>query len=634
MVYFSAYEVETEVPITANDGQVTSTTITQTHSLLKPYAAPYWVKGVENSAEATGTVPAEFLELIPQASCSAGMLTGSVTVLVVVDLYYIQEVFHNPFKIHIESSVLGFETDEEMGVHGTEIWIPPPESEGPRVEITANGFTTPSSSIKPAIVPTRSSAPDNQGQGNPNPLPQPEPTDHTVGTIGTAPVVIGPSSVVRVGTETLSRGSRVTVGGNPVSLDPSGSAIVVGTRTSVLPPVFPQDTGAPRPPPLITVGRSTLTPNAATQFFLGPGQTLTPGGTATLDGTRISLGSSATFAVVGGSTQFLLPAPLPTAAPPPTIVVGGSTFTQNSGSSFVIGSQTLGVGGAITVDSSVISLGPSFVVVNQATSTFPAALPAGGPPQITVGSSTITADPQGNFVVDGQTLAPGGLAITVDGSTTLSLADNNVLVSNGVSSTIANPAAQITPPPLTVGDAVFTALPGSGSTYLIDGQRLTPGGVITVDGTTVSLAPGATALVVNGVTTSLNPSSSPITNAPLLTIGSETYTAVSGSTFVIDGQTLTPGGIITVDGTTISLSPGATQLVVESAGSKSTTTLFPATTTRDADATGTGAAEPGPGATGFDGKPAQTAKSDALKSLRFDFGLLVFSAIAALFLRC
>jgi hypothetical protein len=628
IAYFSAYEVETALPFTAEDGHVTSTTVTRTFDLSQLYAAPYWLKGIENSAVASGTVPAAFLELIPQKSCSPGMLTGSVTVVFVVDLYYVQEAMHNPFKIHIESSVNGFE--EEIGVAGTEILTPLVETHGmPRVEETVDGFITPTVDVKPGVINTGAPSRYSQDEGSPGAVPNvPKPTQHTVGSIGTAPVVVGPSSDIRVGSETLSRGSQITVGGVPVSLNPSGNAIVVGTVTSQLPPEFVPNAGAPRPPPILTIGRSTITPNAATQFFLGPGETLTPGGTATLDGTAVSLGSSAGFVVVEGTTQFFPPAPPPRATPLPTIVVGDSTFTQSPGSSFVIGSQTLTVGQSITADSTVISLGSSFVVINQATSTFPAAFPAPVQPEITLGPSTVTADGQGNFIVDGQTLAVGGPAISIDGSTTLSLAGNgNVLVSNGVSSTIAYPAAQITPPPLTIGNGVFTALPGSGTAYRIGTEILTPGGIITIADTTISLSPGATALVINGVTTTLNPLG-PITNAPILTIGPETYTAVSGTTFVIDGQTLTPGGVITVDGTTISLAPGATELIVETGGAKSRTTLFPATTTRDQGTTGTGAA--GPKSTGFDGLPAQTAHSDATKSIKLDVGGSVIAFALAL----
>ncbi|KAF2743812.1 hypothetical protein M011DRAFT_489539 [Sporormia fimetaria CBS 119925] len=598
VIFFSAYEIESPVVVIANDGALTLSTVTQTYQLPEPYAYSQSIKAIHNSPVAQAPVPSDFLARIPHSSCAPGTLTGTVTVLVIVDLVYSHVMRQNPFRVHIEQSVLGFEDDTVVVQASKE---PSDPFYTPRVEVTVEGFAS-STVVQPAILQTPYPVPGNQGQGPPALPNAPEPTATTVGTIGLDPVVIGPSSVVVVGSQTLSSGSQITVGGNIVSLNPAGNSIAVGTITSSLPRVAVPGVPPPPPPPIITVGRSTLTPNAATQFSLAPGQTLTPGGQATLDGTVVSLAPSASFVVVGGSTQYLPPAPA--ATPPPVIVVGGSTFTQSSGSSFVIGSQTLRVGQPITVDSTVLSLGPSFVVINQATSTF---APPVVTPAITLGFSTIAANPAGAFVVSGQTLSLGGQAITVGSGTVLSLAAPNVVVVNGVSSTLAAPVNQITPPPIALGGAAFTALPGTGATFVISGQTLTPGGIITVSGTTVSLAPGATAVVIDGQTTYLTPTS-PTTLPPILTIGDEIFLADARTTFIIDGQTLYPGGpAITVDGTTISLAPGATQLVVESMGRKSTTMLFPAATTEDATTR-----TDGPSAGGFPtGLAVETGQSGA-----------------------
>ncbi|KAF2274417.1 uncharacterized protein EI97DRAFT_350256, partial [Westerdykella ornata] len=535
VAYFSAYEVESAVAFTAGDGAVAVSTVTRTFALSTPYACSFWMKGIESTKSASGTVPLEFIQQIPQATCSPGTLSGSVTVLVVVDLIYRQIIHVDPFDLRIEESVLGWDDpgpETDIRAHVQTKGGPEDPFNSGRIEVPADGFLSGGTpSINAGVLQTDSPSPANQGQASPaGAVNVPLPTPTTVGSIGTVPVVIGPSSVVVVGSETLKPGSQITVGGNPVSLEPAGSNIVVGTKTSALPvvPVGPAPNNPP--PPIITIRRSTLTPNAATQFSLAPGQILTPGGRATLDGTVVSLGPSASFVVIGGSTR-MLPPPIPAATPPPTIVLGQSTFTQLPGSSFIIGSQTLSVGH------------------------------------------------RGAFVIDGQTLAIGGHPVTVSG-TTLSLAASNVLVVNGMTSTLDVIPAEITPPPLTIGDTVLTALPGDGTTYELGTLRLTPGGVITSGTLTISLAPGATALIINGVTTTLVPGNQiPITNPPLLTIGSETFTANSGTTFTIHGQILTPGGVIIFDGTTVSLSPLATEMIVESAGTRETTTLFPATTT-------------------------------------------------------
>jgi hypothetical protein len=551
-VYFSAYEVESVVPVTDKDGRLTTATLTETFSLAQPYGGSYWIKGIEEMASATGTVPDDFLQQIPQSTCNPGLVYATVTVVVVLDVYYLHYPPASPFIVHIESSALGFEdpvpTDDSVQILNTRkitrkgsTTVPSTEN-APFIQPTADGFGT-TVDIKPGIKQsTAPSSPQNgnnansgPGQNGPN---VPEPTSQTVGTVGTVPVIIGPSSVVVVGSQTVTPGAPpITVGGNPISVVPGGTAIVIGTRTSTLPQVFVPPATQARPAPVITVGSSTLTPNAATQFFVAPGTTLTPGGTAIIDNTLVSLGPSASFIVVGGSTQ-ILPTAAPVVAPTPMVVVGGSTFTANQDGNFVIGSQTLAPGQQIVVDGTTVSLG----------------------------------SPGQNFVV-------------VNGATTI--------------------LAAAPSPTVNIGGSTFTATSGS---FVIDGQTLTAGGVITVDGSTISLAPGATGIVINGQTTLLNPTG-PITNAPLLTVGSETFSAISGTSYVIHGQTLTPGGTIVYDGTTISLAPGATELFITSSGRTSSTALFPATTTRSRPiTTATGASA---GATGSDSAPAETSSKGA-----------------------
>lgn len=563
-LYFTAYEVESAVLVTAENGRIGSSATTETIRLPNVHMYPYWLKGIEDYTAATGPVPEEFLQQISQSACSAGTIQAIVTVLVVVDLTYINLEGGQPFFVHEESSVTGFEviaTDDprplvfDTGRPGTTPQVLNP----PIVEQTADGFLTTIPVIKPAVsqtAATTTSARHEAGTGSniPQGVMPPEQTRQisvTVGTIGTVPVVIGPSSVIVVGSQTLQPGGpAITIGGQPVSLVSSATAIVVGGKTSNLPQVN-TPSGQVRPPPVLTIGSTTLTGNAATQFFIAPGQTLTAGGTATVDGTIVSLAPSASFIVIGGSTQVFPTAAVAITARP-EIVIGGSTFTANPEN------------------------------------------PASAP----------------TFVIFGQTLAPNQV-ITIDG-TTISLAPSaSFVVINGATSILPNPAAaQITAPPLTIGQAVFTALPGSGTTYIIGTHTLTPGGAITIADTTISLAPGATALIINGQTTLIsNAQTQPsITNPPLLTIGSQTYTAAPGigTTFLIGFETLTPGGTVTIDGTTIILAPGATQLIYGSSGRTTTTALFPATTTRSQLITGTGTSEPSAGATGANEEAAAT----------------------------
>jgi hypothetical protein len=783
-VYFTAYEVEY-----GNK--------TETVTLRSAQAYPYWVKGVEDASTATGQLPEGFLEQISQSACDAGKLQAVVTVIIVVDLYYQNWPMLDPFLVHFESTALGFDdppvivNDFPSGTKAIPITVADWDISGTKTKPTT---TSVSPNNRPDRVPTTAHVGDAPF------LIISQPSGITVGTVGTDPVVIGPSSEVVVGSQTLQPGgSPINVGGGiPVSLVPSATAIVVGGTTSSLPQVsVPAAQPQVRPPPVLTIGSLTITPNAATQFFIAPGQTLTLGGVVTVDGTVVSLAPSASFVVIGGSTQALrttVGSP-PAVNNPPRLVFGGSTITAQSaqagpgnrnnqdnlrpGPTFVVSGQTLAPGApaiivsgttlslapsgsglvvngvtstlanpvaqaitpptltvgnevfsplpslrdpiviagqtltpggpAITVSGTTLSLAPSasFVVMNGATSTIsipatptitvgdsvfsptrvspgptfvigdqtlapgrpaitisgttlslassaafvvvngvtstianPSASSSTTPPTITIGNDVISALPESSgpsFILGLQTLLPGGPAITVSG-TTLSLAPSaSFVVINGVTSTLTNPAAaQITAPPLTIGDVTFRPLPGTGTAYLIGSILLTPGGSIVTASTTISLASGATALVINGQTSFISSGAEPIiTNPPLLTIGSQTYTAISGggTTFVIDDQTLVPGGSIVIDGTTISLTSGATQLVYGSVGKSTTSVLFPgtATPTGSGIVTGTKSATAGAKVSDFNGQAASTSSREGRASQLSGQKLAPFAFIVLMF---
>lgn len=607
---------------------------------------------------ATGSVPEDFLGQLPQVGCDAGELQAVVTVVVVVNLVYENNPMWDPFIVHFESTALGFDDPPDLSVainnegstRGVPLTMDDLDLPGGPARATTTTDARAINLPNPVPVQTPQPGANNNAVGSDGAPNAPTPTQITVGGVGTIPVIIGPSSQVVVGTVTLRPNDPAVLvdGVTPVRLagDGAPTAIVVAGSTSQLPQVFGPsnpNTAAPAPP-LITLGSLTLTPNAATQFFLEPSQILQPGGTAIFDGTVLSLAPSASFLVIGSSTQFLAPV----ASSPPQIFIGSSTITalpasgSNAnlgneigaapGPSFLIDGQTLLPGGqAITVSGTTISLqsGGSSIVVNGATSAV--INPAGAPqPSIRVGDSVFVAQPGNAFVIEDQTLSPGGQAITVSG-TTLSLGPSaSFVVVNGQTSQLPGPAAaQITAAPvLTIGNGIFRPLPGTGTSYLIGSSTLTPGGSIVVVDTTISLALGATALIVNGKTSIITPSNQGvITKAPYLTVGSQTYTAISGTTFIINGQTLTPGGVITVNGTTIRLSPGATELVYGSAGSSTTTALFPATTTRAQSVTNT--ASPSAGASGRNGQASPTQSRQGVASTMQSAPSWLMSSLAA-----
>ena len=285
----------------------------------------------------------------------------------------------------------------------------------------------------------------------------------------------------------------------------------------------------------------------------------------------VSIAPSASAVVINGITS-IPPASgsdgsvLAEAAP--IAAAGSEKITQNAGSRYVVGGQTLTPGApAITVQGTEVSLAPSASAIVVAGSTI--SLSSNNAPAFTVGSEVVTANSASQYVVDGQTLTPGGPAVTVLG-TRVSLAPSGTQVIVGSNIVGLAPGLTRPPPPLTFGSQTFTT--NAAGAYVIAGKTLIPGGpAITVSGTPIRLAPGATQVTIGSSTSDLSPAITP----PPLTFDSQTYTADINSKYIIDGQTLTPGGpAITVSGTRLSLAPSATQVVIGS----STKDLAPAIT--------------------------------------------------------
>src|SRR5262249_40376841 len=141
-------------------------------------------------------------------------------------------------------------------------------------------------------------------------------------TIGNDNVHVAPATngAISVGSQIIQPGQSSTVNGVFVSVPTSGGAIVVGGSSG--PTTVPvQQTGSSPPPPVITVGNQKFTANAATEYYLATGETLTPGGTATINGEVVSLAPSVNYVVVNGQTESLR-ASSPAVTPPPINISG------------------------------------------------------------------------------------------------------------------------------------------------------------------------------------------------------------------------------------------------------------------------------------------------------------------------
>lgn len=133
----------------------------------------------------------------------------------------------------------------------------------------------------------------------------------------------------------------------------------------------------------------------------------------------------------------------------------------------------------------------------------------------------------------------------------------SAVVVNGITSPIPNPANTGASPIVTINSQATTlgAVPG----LAIDGRNVIAGApAATIQGVPVSLAPSASAIMVDGSTTPLSPGQTAV-----ISIGSQPITASPTSQYVLDGRTLVPGApAITISGTPISVLTAGNGVVV------------------------------------------------------------------------
>ena len=269
----------------------------------------------------------------------------------------------------------------------------------------------------------------------------------------------------------------------------------------------------------------------------------------------------------GGGSNTGDSKPVPVAAV--AISYAGSTITPDTSSHYdipQIGNISPG-GVPVTTNNIVYSLAPSATALISngqtiALQTFAASVPdtlkQAAVPALTFGGSTYTVDSSSHIVVAGQTIVPGASAVIVS-STPISLAPGaKVAVIAGQAQTLS-PASIPAEPVLTFQGSTYTA--NAASAFVIAGQTLSPGGTITASSTAIALATGAAFAVIAGSTQSLVLDPAP-TGPPTFTLNGSTYTAGTGSDFVIGSQTLTEGGVVTVAGTPISFASNGGDVVV------------------------------------------------------------------------
>lgn len=168
------------------------------------------------------------------------------------------------------------------------------------------------------------------------------------------------------------------------------------------------------------------------------------------------------------------------------------------------------------------------------------------PAQITLGSSTIIADPSSAFVIASQTLTAGGQVTHANSVYSLATDGSALVVAASSTQVLVDPATPATTPAkITVAGSTITANPSSA--FIIASQTLTPGGQITYSNSVYSLASNGAALVVAGSSTQ-NIAASPVPSSP--------------AAYVIGSQTLVAGAAATISGTVVSLQAGGSSVVI------------------------------------------------------------------------
>nr|POF01121.1 hypothetical protein CFP56_21069 [Quercus suber] len=637
-VFFSAYEIMSKSPHTYRNGSVGCAETTQRFDMPAPFSFEYQGADANGSlevgADVVGDVNPAFLELY-SIDAAAGSWVAAPTVVVVVDkVLAAQSVLAGQTQQTAVSLILpsptlpSFTTPVASSTQSNGAISPDVTSAADVASSDAGGLIVPTAA--PTTTSVRSTSTTKPSDQNPSQSSKPfvahlESSDITLhipapatqtlittrigGEIITATalsVAHEPSGRPASGQATHHE-TTATTQASPtnalevltaaLSTDGLGSAILAGlgvSQPTALPSVVdnaPGTASAAQKAPRIVLGSQTFTANAATQFSLAPDMTLTAGGQVIMSGTTISLDSDAKTAVINGVTSTLSS---PQVTPAPLITIGSTAYQGNAGSTFNIHGSQLTPGGTLVVSGTTISL----------------------------------AEDASSVVVDGTTKdlgATGG--------------------ANAALATITAPAV------LYIGGTAYAA--NGGTTYLVSGQQLTPGGsiILTTDGSeeTISLNSAADGVVtiVDGTSVTSSLGTGP-TAAPVLTIDGERFTAVNdGTTYVIEGQTLAPGEVetVTISGQSfiVSLSPHATEMQVLQMGadgqvtSTMVETLFPApvapTTvymTVDTAATASQAVSAGSPAASSTGSPdallndAQIARRP-LRGLVLAFGSLILA---------
>ena len=313
--------------------------------------------------------------------------------------------------------------------------------------------------------------------------------------------------------------------------------------------------------------RGIIFTRIAESAYLAGNNVLSYGESAIISNTMVHLDSSGAAIMMGRQLIGLDPArgwsrmypktyDAPLASPLPRLItIDGATYTPNAQGAYSIYGQTLLPGGTIknAGTSIILALDGASIHIGQSAQTLKTAPIL--TPYLTIGGKVYSADPHGDFLLDDTTLSRGS-HITVSG-TVLSLAVDGTFAVVGTSTIALLPTPGL-PRHLKLKGTIYTA--DGGDKFTIDGQILVPGGKIIISGTAISLATDGASAIIGTSTQMLDPT---ITPPPTVIVNGKIYTEDPGGLFIIDGQTLGPGGTVTISGTVIALASDGLHVVMD-----------------------------------------------------------------------
>ncbi|KAG9659711.1 hypothetical protein KCU95_g8681, partial [Aureobasidium melanogenum] len=199
------------------------------------------------------------------------------------------------------------------------------------------------------------------------------------------------------------------------------------------------------------------------------------------------------------------------------------------------------------------------------------------PPPVAIGGITVSHASNG-YIVGSQTLAFGGSAIEVSGTTYSLHASGGTAEVNGQDFQVTTLAPSVeSAAPIVLGDS--TGRPVTSGAYVVADQTLSRGGpAIEISGTTYSLKPSGDKIAVNGKATPVSVLQATLVQPATVVIGGVTAVPESsGAYYVVAGQTLSPGAsAIEISSVTYSLPKSGVNIVVNGATSYANAANTPA----------------------------------------------------------